>query len=76
MPEPFQESVKSVLRYLGFGLFMAGAVCMPFPVANPEAITSVFPWLAMTGSLVKFGVAAMAAGAVLFALSFALRSPD
>ena len=65
-----------MLRYLGFGLFMAGAVCMPFPVTNPAAITSVFPWLAMTGSLVTFGAVVMAAGAVFFALSFALRSPD
>ena len=68
--------MKSVLRYLGFGLFMVGAICMPFPVSNPEGVTSVFPWLAMTGSLVKYGAAAMATGAVFFALSFALRSQD
>ena len=68
--------MKNVLRYVGVGLFVAGSTCMPFPVTNPEAITSVFPWLAMTGSLVKYGAVAMVAGAVLFALSFALRSPN
>ena len=61
---------------MGYGLFLAGAVCMPFPVTNPEAITSVFPWLATTGALVKYGAVAMAVGAVFFALSFALRSRD
>jgi hypothetical protein len=68
--------MKSVLRYLGVGLFMAGGFCMPIPNTNSEAITTIVPWLAMTGSLMKFGAVVMFAGAVLFAMSFALRNPD
>jgi hypothetical protein len=68
--------LKGVLRYLGVGLFLAGLTCMPFPVTNPKAVTSVFPWVAMTGSLVRYGAAAMGVGAVFFALSFAFRTRD
>ncbi len=67
---------KNALRYMGFGLFMAGLVCMPFPVVSPRAHTSIFPTLAMSGLLVKYGACAMAIGAVLFALSFVFRSSD
>jgi hypothetical protein len=50
---------------------------MPFPVTNPKAAaTSIFPWLAMSGALVRYGALAMGFGALLFALSFALRSSD
>jgi hypothetical protein len=52
--------MKNVLRLLGFGLILGGLICMPFPVTNPEATTSIFPWLAMNGGLVKFGAWAMA----------------
>lgn len=71
-----ETSVKSVLRLVGFGLIMAGFICMPLPITNPKAVTSIFPWLATSGLLVRIGAWTMAAGAVLFALSFALRSPD
>jgi hypothetical protein len=52
--------MKNVLRLLDFGLILGGLICMPFPVTNPEATTSIFPWLAMNGGLVKFGAWAMA----------------
>ncbi|MGB6450229.1 MAG: hypothetical protein WBE92_05710 [Steroidobacteraceae bacterium] len=68
--------MKNVLRFAGFGLIIAGLLCMPFPVTNPKAVTSLFPWLATSGLLVRIGAWATAIGAVLFALSFALRSPD
>lgn len=68
--------MKSALRLVGFGLILAGFLCMPFPVTNPKAMASIFPWFAMTGLVVRVGAWTMAAGAVLFALSFALRSPD
>jgi hypothetical protein len=55
-----QHQMKNVLRLLGFGLILGGLICMPFPVTNPEATTSIFPWLAMNGGLVKFGAWAMA----------------
>lgn len=67
--------MKSVLKVLGLGLFMAGFTCLPLPDTNPESITSIFPWLAMSGLLVGPGLWAMAVGAVLLALSFAIRSP-
>jgi hypothetical protein len=49
---------------------------MPFPVSNPEATTSIFPWLAMSGGLMKFGAWAMAIGVLILALSFAVRGTD
>jgi len=68
--------MKSVLRFLGFGLILAGFICMPLPLANPEAVTSIFPWLATSGALVRFGALTMAIGALLFGLSFAFRTPE
>jgi hypothetical protein len=68
--------MKHVLRPAGLGLILGGPVCMPFPVTNPEASTSIFPWLAMTGGLVKFGAWAIAIGALILALSFAVRDAD
>ncbi|HEY6456018.1 MAG TPA: hypothetical protein VIY90_12140 [Steroidobacteraceae bacterium] len=49
---------------------------MPIPVTNPKSLTSVFPWLAMSGLVVEFGLWTMAIGVVLFALSFAFRDTD
>jgi hypothetical protein len=68
--------VKNALRLLGFGLFLAGLSCMPLPVTNPEAVTSLFPWLATSGELVRIGAWTMAIGALSFALSFAFRRPE
>jgi hypothetical protein len=58
--------MKNALRYLGFTLIMAGLICIPFPVINPEAAARVFPWLATSGLLGRFGAGAMAIGAALF----------
>ena len=68
--------MKNALRYFGIGLFLAGLLCMPFPVVSPKAHTSIFPTLAMSGLILKYGACAMAIGAVFFALSFAFRSSD
>jgi len=68
--------MKNALRITGFGLIIAGLLCMPFPVTNPKAVTSIFPWLATSGLLVRTGAWTMAIGAIVFALSFTLRSPD
>lgn len=68
--------MKNALRLVGFVLIMAGFLCMPFPVTNPKAMTSIFPWLAASGLLVRIGAWTMAIGAIVFALSFTLRSPD
>jgi len=68
--------MKTALRLLGFGLILGGLICMPLPVANPEATTSIFPWLAMNGELMRVGVGAMVIGALILALSFAIRGAD
>jgi hypothetical protein len=68
--------MKNALRFVGFVLVMAGLLCMPFPVTNPIAMASIFPWLAASGLLVRTGAWTMAIGAIVFALSFTLRSPD
>lgn len=65
--------MKNALRLIGFCLILGGLSCMPFPATNPEATTSIFPWLAMNGDLVRFGVWAMAIGALILALSFTVR---
>jgi hypothetical protein len=65
--------MKNALRLFGLGLILGGLSCMPFPVTNPEATTSIFPWLAMSGGLVKFGIWAMAIGTLILTLSFAVR---
>jgi hypothetical protein len=68
--------MKSALRYTGLGVFIVGLGFMPIPVTSPKAVTSVLPWLAWSGLLVKYGVWTMAVGAALFALSFAFRSRE
>jgi hypothetical protein len=68
--------MKNILRLLGAGLILCGFTCMPFPVTNPEATTSVFPWLAMNGDLAKVGAWAIAVGVLLFATSFVVRGAD
>ena len=68
--------MKSALRFTGLALFIVGFTCMPIPVTSPKAVTSVFPWIAWSGALIRYGAWMMAAGVVLFALSFALRGRD
>jgi hypothetical protein len=68
--------MKSALRYTGLGLLIVGFGFMPIPVTSPKAVTTIFPWLAWSGLLVRYGVWVMAVGAALIALSFAFRSRD
>jgi hypothetical protein len=68
--------MKGALRYTGLGLFMVGLTFMPIPVTDPKAVTTVFPWIAWSGALVKYGAWTMAVGAALFALSLAFRSRE
>jgi len=68
--------MKGALRYTGLVLFIVGFTFMPIPVTDPKAVTSVFPWIAWSGVLVRYGAWLMAVGAALFALSFAVRSRD
>ncbi len=34
---------------------------MPFPVTNPRAVTTIFPWIATSGALIRYGARAIAA---------------
>jgi len=47
------EEMKSALRYGGLGLFIVGLTFMPIPVTDPKAVTTVFPWIAWSGALVR-----------------------
>jgi hypothetical protein len=64
--------MKGALRYTGLGLLVVGFTFMPIPVTDPKAVTTVFPWVAWSGVLVRDGARAMAVGAALLALSFGL----
>jgi len=70
------SQMKSALRYTGLGLFIVGFTFLPIPVTDPKAVTSVFPWIAWSGALVKYGAWAMAVGAALFVLSFVFRGRE
>jgi hypothetical protein len=65
--------LKNTLRCVGIAVFFAGLTCMPIPVTNPEATTSLFPWLAASGLLIRFGIVALVSGALLFGSSFLIR---
>jgi uncharacterized protein YjeT (DUF2065 family) len=66
--------LKNALRGAGMAVFVVGLTCLPGPpVTNPEATTSLFPWLAASGLLVRYGIAAMLIGALLFGSSFLVR---
>lgn len=47
--------IKDALRYIGLGLFIVGLTFMPIPVTSPKAVTSVFPWIAWSGALMRYG---------------------
>ena len=68
--------MKGALRYTGLGLLVVGFTFMPIPVTSPKAVISLFPWIAWSGAVMRDGVWMMAAGAALFALSFAFRSRE
>jgi len=75
-PGPVPSRHRNLLRYTGLVLLIVGVTLMPIPVTDPKAVTSVFPWVAWSGVLVKYGAWAMTVGAALLALSFALRSRE
>jgi len=68
--------MKSALRLVGLCLLLGGFSCMPFPATNPEATTSIFPWLAMSGEVASIGAWAMGVGAAILTLSFVVRGGD
>ena len=65
--------LRTALQVIGLVTFTLGIACMPGPLVNPKAITSIFPALAAAGLVLKLGLLCMAAGVVLFAASFLIR---
>ena len=64
---------KNGLRITGYILFLLGFICMPGPLANPEATTSLFAVFAAGGLLIRYGAVTMVIGALLFGSSFLIR---
>ena len=65
---------KDACRYIGFVLILVGGTCIPIPPTSPKQLTTIFPWLAMSGSLVELGLITMGAGVLLVAVSFMWRN--
>ena len=68
-----KESLKYGLRAAGIVLLAVGVSCMPLPLVNPKLTTSLFHALAAAGLLVRYGLAMIVVGAVLFGSSFLIR---
>ena len=65
---------RNAIRAVGIAVFAIGLSCMPVPLVNPKAVTSLFPVLAAAGMLVKIGAFTMILGAFLIGISYAVRS--
>jgi len=68
--------VKDACRYAGLVLILIGGTCIPIPPTSPKQLTTIFPWLAMSGSLVEIGLITMGAGALLIAVSLVWRNRE
>jgi len=66
--------LRNVMRGVGIAVFAMGLSCMPVPLVNPKAVTSLFPPLAAAGMLVRIGIFTMTLGALLFGISFLIPS--
>jgi hypothetical protein len=64
------SDLKQWLKYGGVAVSLAGTSCMPIPLTNPKATTSLFPVFAEAGFLVRYGAVLMVLGALLFGSSF------
>lgn len=64
------ERLKDGLRGGGIADFAIGLACMPVPLVNPKATTSLFHAFAAEGLLIRYGVVIMVIGALLFSVSF------
>jgi hypothetical protein len=73
----FRAALKGWLKYGlrggGIALFVIGLTCMPGPLVNPKATTSLFPVLAAGGLLIRYGAVMMVTGALLFGSSFLIH---
>lgn len=71
-----KEWLTNGLRGGGLALFAIGLSCMPMPLVNPEATTSLFPAFAAEGLLIRCGVVMMVVGALLFGGSFLIHERE
>jgi hypothetical protein len=62
----WKERLQTGLVVAGMGSFLAGFVCMPGALVNPKQTTSLFAVFAAAGLVVRYGVALMVLGVVLF----------
>lgn len=69
-----KQRLKYGLRGGGIALFTIGLSCMPWPLVNPKATTSLFAALSAEGLLVRYGAVMMVIGALLFSSSFLVRN--
>ena len=69
-----KSGLRNTVRGVGIAVFAIGLTCMPRPLVNPKAVTTLFPPLAAAGMLVRVGIFTMALGAMLFAVSFLIPS--
>jgi|HubBroStandDraft_1064217.scaffolds.fasta_scaffold06596_8 hypothetical protein len=61
-----KERLRTALMVSGMASFLAGLLCMPIPLVNPEAMTSLFAVFAAGGLVVRYGGALLILGVVLF----------
>jgi hypothetical protein len=66
--------LRNVTRGIGIAVFAVGLTCMPGPLANPKAVTSLFPPLAAADMLIRIGIFTMVFGVLLFGISFFIPS--
>jgi hypothetical protein len=73
----FRAALKGWLKYGlrggGIALFAIGLACMPGPLVNPKATTSLFHVFAAGGLLIRYGAVMMVIGALLFGGSFLVQ---
>jgi hypothetical protein len=68
---------KRILQIVGICVATIGAMALPFPQTNPEALTqSFFVWVTMTGAFLRPGLALIFVGLGCLALSALLPSGE
>jgi hypothetical protein len=69
------ERAKLILRVVGICVAMIGVEALPFPQANPAALTqSLFVRLAMTGAFIRPGIILILVGLGCLAVAALLPS--
>lgn len=68
-----KERLRTGLMVAGITLFLCGLLCMPGPLVNPKATTSLFAAFAAAGLVIRYGVALMAIGVLLFGSAFLIH---